>query len=91
VALWGLAHACPGKITKVVIEPLDKLPHHAAVEVTPGLLGLSPVGSACRIPVELTNNSLLPVTLPVKPTKAFLQVASEVCEAQGQIRSLRKC
>ena len=84
VILWGLTYACPGEITKVVVEPLYKLPHHSAVEVTPGLISLSPVGFTCRIPVELTNNSLPPVTLSLKPNLAFLKVASDVCVAQDK-------
>jgi len=89
VVLCG-SHACLGEITKVIVEPLYKLPHHSAVEVTPGLISLSPVGSTCRIPVELTNNSLPPVTLPLKPILAFLQGASEVCETQSKSEACEK-
>ena len=66
VVLWGSTHACPGELTKVVVEPLDKLKHHSSVEVTPGLVSLLRSGSTCCVPVEVTNNSAQPVTLPPK-------------------------
>ena len=56
VVLWGLTHSCPGEVTKVVVEPLDKLQHNSNLEVTPGLVRLSPSGSTCCIPVEVTKN-----------------------------------
>ena len=37
VVLCRLTHACPGEVTKVVVEPLDKLQHNSTLEVTPGL------------------------------------------------------
>ena len=84
VVLWGLTHTCPGELTKVVVEPLDKLQQHSSLEVTPGLVSLSPSGSTCRVPVEVTNNSAQPVTLPPKTSLASLKVASEVCKAQNK-------
>ena len=83
VVLWGLTHSCPGEVTKVVVEPLDKLQHNSTLEVTPGLVRLSPSGSICCIPVEVTTNSAQPITLPPKANLASLQVASEVFEAQN--------
>ena len=67
----------------MVVEPLDKL-QHDPLEVTPGLASLSPSGSTCRVPVEVTNNSAQPVTLPPKANLASLKVASEVFEAQNK-------
>ena len=87
LVLWRLTHTCPGKITKVVVEPLDKLPHHSTLEVTPGLISLTPAGSICRVLVELTNNLPQPVTLPPKAKLASLQVASEVYEAQDNLKA----
>ena len=83
VVLLGLTHSCPGEFTKVVVEPLDKLQHSSALQVTPGLAILSPCGSICGYPGEVTNNSAWPITLPPKVYLASLQVASEVFEAQN--------
>ena len=83
VVLWGLTHSCLGDVTKVVVELLDKLQHNSTLEVTPGLVRLSPGGSICCIPVKVTNNSAQPITLPPKANLASLQVASEVFEAQN--------
>ena len=83
VVLWGLTHSSPGEVTKVVVEPLDKPQHNSTLEVTPGLVRLSPSGSTCHIPVEVTNNSAPPTTLPPKANLASPQVASEVFEAQN--------
>ena len=84
MVLWGLTHSCPGKVTKVVVEPLDKLQHNSTLEVTPGLVRLSPGGSICRISVEVTNNSAQPITLPPRANLASPQVTSEVFEAQNR-------
>ena len=69
VVLWGLAHVCPGELTKVVVEPLDKLQHDPL-----GLVSLSPSGSTCRVPVEVTNNLAQPVTLPPKGNLVSLKL-----------------
>ena len=68
----------------MVVERLDKLRHNSTVEVTPGLVRLSPSGSICCIPVKVTNNSAQPITLPPKANLASLQVASEVVEVQNE-------
>ena len=84
VVLWGLAQACPGQPTKVVVELLKRPPHLSPIEVTPSFVSLETSGLTCRIPVELTNNTSRSVSLPPKAVLASLQVASEVCEAQDQ-------
>ena len=76
VVLWGLAHSNPGQPTKVITEPLEQ--HHTSITVTPALTCLAPTGTKNRIPVELTNNSSQPVTLPPRAILASLQLASEV-------------
>ncbi|KAL9972948.1 hypothetical protein ACROYT_G019348 [Oculina patagonica] len=58
VVLWGLAHVCPGELTKVVVEPLDKL-QHDPLEVTPGLF--------CAIFYPHFRVSLAPLTAPGSP------------------------
>ena len=83
VVLWRLMNSCPGEVTKVVVEPLDKLQHNSTLEVIPGLVRPSPSGSICRIPVEVTNNSAQLITLPQKANLASRQVTSEVFEAQN--------
>lgn len=39
----GPTHTCPEEI-KVIVEPLDKRPHHSTLEVTPGLIDSAPAG-----------------------------------------------
>ena len=62
---------------------------HSTLEVTPGLIRLSPGCSTCCIPVEVTTNSVQPTTLPPKANLASLQVASEVLEAQNGSESCK--
>lgn len=47
----------PRKKIKVIVEPLDKRPHHSTLEVTPGLINSAPAGSTHHITVELTHHS----------------------------------
>ena len=84
VVLWGLTHACPGESIKVIVEPTDAEPHWSAATLTPSLVCLPCSGSSNRIPVEITNNSPQPITLPSKAVLASLQVASEVYKHSTQ-------
>ena len=84
VLLWGLAHACPGESIKVIVEPTDAQPQWSAATVTPSLVCLPFSGTSNRIPVEITNNSPQPITLPPKALLASLQVASEVYKHSAQ-------
>ena len=43
-----------------------------------GLITLSPTGTKCRVPVELTNTTPNRVVLPPKATLAKVQLASEI-------------
>ena len=83
VVLWGPTHTCPEEI-KVIVEPLDKRPHHSTLEVTPGLINSAPAGSTHHITVELTHHSAQLVLLPPKDNLASLQVALEVYEPQSK-------
>ena len=75
---------------KVIVEPLDKWPHHSALEVTPGLINSAPAGSTCHITVELTNHSAQLVLLPPKVNLASFQVALEVYEAQNKSKPAKR-
>lgn len=83
VVFWGPTHTCPEEI-KVIVEPLDKRPHHSTLEVTPGLINSAPAGSTCHITVELTHHSAQLVLLPPKVNLASLQFALEVYKAQSK-------
>ena len=55
---------------------ISRLPPEVAV--TPSLVCLAPGKSTCKVPVEITNNSSFPVTLPPKIVIGELHIVSEV-------------
>ena len=52
VVIWGITQSLPDVATKVILEPQAI---HPGVTTTQGLITLSPTGTKCRVPVELTN------------------------------------
>ena len=75
----------PGLPIKTV---LDSVRRSQGLTVTPSLITLSPKGTKCRVPVEITNNSPQPLTLSARKVIATTHLAQEVMgrlgEKQGQ-------
>ena len=64
---------------------VSRLPPEVAV--TPSLVCLAPGRSTCKVPVEITNNSGVPVTLPPKIVIGELHAVSEVVTNCGGQRA----
>ena len=69
----------------MVESTVSRLPPEVAV--TPSLVCLGPGRSTCKVPVEITNNSGVPVTLPPKIVIGKLHVVSEVVTNCGDQRA----
>lgn len=83
IVVFGLCHTTPGFRCKAMVEStvVSRLPPEVAV--TPSLVCLAPGKSTCKVPVEITNNSGLPVTLPPKIVIGELHLVSEVVTDEG--------
>lgn len=76
VVVWCQTLAAPERPSKAVIEPCEDLESH--ISVTPGLVTLGSNCKRCFVPVELTNMSDKPVTLPPKTALASTHLATTV-------------
>lgn len=76
VVVWCQTLAAPERPSKAVIEPCEDLESH--ISVTPGLVTLGSDCKRCFVPVELTNMSDKPVTLPPKTALASTHLATTV-------------
>lgn len=70
--------------SKVVIEPCRNLESTCHISVTPGLVTLSSGCKRCLVPVEVTNLSNNPVTLPPKTALASVHLATTVLDGFNQ-------
>lgn len=91
VCVWGLARSIPGIPTKVNLESKECQDQSHGLVVTPSLVTLSPKGTKCPVPVEIsqiTNNISHPVILSPGETIATAYLAQGVV-ARDQGKSER--
>ena len=82
LVVWGLSHSTPGFKCKAILEPSTSSGLPSQLTVTPSLVCLVPGKTTCKIPVELTNNSESPISLPPKAVLGELHVVTEVISDQ---------
>lgn len=87
VVVWCQTLAAPESPSKAVIEPCEDLESMHHISVTPGLVTLGSGWKRCLVPVEVTNTSNRPVTLPPKTALASVHLATTVLDRFNQAKT----
>lgn len=75
IVVWEITRSLPNVPIKAILEPHVT---HSGVTTTQSLITLSPTGTKCRVPVEMTNTTPNRVVLSPKAILANVHLASEV-------------